>query len=800
MIVSYNWLKELIKVNEDVKSFVDKMTLHLVEVETCTRMVNATNLVCGEVLTCVPHENSDHLHVCKVNIGEKVEQIVCGAPNVAEGEKVIVALPGAKLPGGEIKPCKVRGVESNGMLCSLQELGIEQKYVPAEYQNGIYLLGSDAVCGQSALEYLCMDDDLIELSLTPNRMDLMGMLGVAHDVRALYHLPIEPLNIHFNEIEEKTSDNVSVDLETSNCYSYYARVVKDVKIKESPRWLKARLIASGIRPINNVVDITNYVLQLFSQPLHSFDMDLLGNKIIVRRAKDGEKLVTLDDVERTLNHSDIVISDNIDNNRAVCLAGVMGGKSTEVTESTKNIVLESAVFRPLSVRKTSARLGLRSESSSRYEHGVDLNQSLDAINYACMLLEQLADGKVCQGYVHVGKEHINDRVIKITRQEVENYLGIDIPTDTLEEMCKYLDFGVERDNDTLTVSVPNRRMDISIKPDLIEEFARLHGYENLNETLPYSALKGELTKEQKIRRLINNTFRGLGLSEVVTYSLVSKELSEQFKILYDDSCEPLVLLHPMTDERCILRRTLTPSLIEVIKYNNARKLNDLAIYEVGKTYYTSCETSEENWHCALALQGKQNGGFFMNQEKEVDFYYVKGLLDNLFAKLRLNVKYVKPETVCKELHPGRTANIVLNNEVIGYVGELHPEYTKKADIAPTYVAEFALDKIFTKKDKTITFEPISKVPTVERDLALVMKKTQGMGEVIDQIIRCDKNMIKNVKVFDVYEGEHVADDEKSVAVRITLGSKETLTDEVIASKMKKIINTLAYRFGITLRK
>ena len=800
MIVSYNWLKELIRVNEDVKSFVDKMTLHLVEVETSQRMVSATNLVVGEVLTCVPHENSDHLHVCKVNIGSSVEQIVCGAPNVAEGEKVIVALPGAVLPDGTIKPGKIRGVESNGMLCSLQELGIEQKYVPAIYQNGIYLLGQEATPGMDALEYLCMDDDLLELNLTPNRMDLMGMLGVAHDVRALYHLPLEPLDIHFNETEELTSDELSVELETSNCYSYYARIVKDVTIKESPRWLKARLIASGIRPINNVVDITNYVLQLFSQPLHSFDKDLLGNKIIVRRAKEGETLVTLDDIERKLNHSDIVISDNLDNNRAVCLAGVMGGKSTEVTEGTKNIVLESAVFRPLSVRKTSARLGLRSESSSRFEHGVDLNQSLDAINYACMLLEQLADGKVSKGYVHAGKDHIDDKLIVITRKQVEDYLGIEISTDKLVEMCKYLDFGVTREEDTLKVLVPNRRMDITIKPDLIEEFARLHGYENLNETLPYSALKGEYTKEQKIRRSINSTFRGLGLSEVVTYSLVSKELSEQFKVLYGEECKPLKLLHPMTDERCIMRRSLVPSLVEVIKYNNARKIHDLAIYEIGKTYYTSGETSEENWHCSIAIQGKQNPSFFCNKAQEVDFFYLKGILNNLFTKLGLNIRYTKPTEVCKELHPGRTANILYNNELIGFIGELHPEYIKNASIDPTYVCEFALDKIYQKKDKVISFEPISKVPTVERDLALVMKKEQAMGDVIEQIIRCDKQMIKEVKVFDVYEGSNVAADEKSVAVRITLGSNETLTDEIIASKMKKIINTLAYRFDITLRK
>ena len=421
MIVSYNWLKELVKLNVPAEKLAEEMSLYSIEVESFKKLVEATNLVVGHVIEKKPHENSDHLNVCQVNFGDYNLQIVCGAPNVAEGQKVIVALPGAVLPGGTIKKSAIRGVESNGMICSLQELGLDAKYVPQEYAHGIYVLGSDAVPGTNALEYLCLDDYVIELGLTPNRMDLLSMNGVANDVVAMYNSERLPLEYELHEVEKETKDEVSVTLETRNCYSYYARVIEDVEIKESPNFIKARLIASGIRPINNVVDITNYILMLFGQPLHSFDKDLLGNKIVVRRANEGEKTITLDEVERTLNHSDIVITDG---EKPVCIAGVMGSSNTEVTNNTKNIVLESVVFRPLSIRKTSSRLGLRSEASVRYERGVDLNQTLDALNYACYLLEKYAGGKVLKGYVHEGTEHVDDKEIVLSTKFVNEYLGI----------------------------------------------------------------------------------------------------------------------------------------------------------------------------------------------------------------------------------------------------------------------------------------------------------------------------------------------------------------------------------------
>ena len=526
MKVSYNWLKELVNIDVTPEKLAEEMSLYSIEVEEFGKLLPTTGLVIGEVLEKVKHENSDHLNVCQVNLGNVVSQIVCGAPNVEKGQKVIVALPGTKLPGGEIKVSVIRGVPSNGMICSLQELGLESKYVPEIYAHGIYVLGDDAVPGEAALEYLGLEDYVIELGLTPNRMDLLSMRGVAKDVNAMYNLGLKEEKVELHEISKETSSEIDVEIQTKTCYSYYARVVEDVEIKESPEFIKARLIASGVRPINNVVDITNYVLMLFGQPLHAFDKDQLGNKIVVRRAHNGEETITLDGIKRTLTRNDIVITDNKsegDDTRIVCLAGVMGGSNTEVTNNTTNLVLESAVFRPLSVRRTSSKLGLRSESSVRFERGVDLNQSLEALNYACYLLEKYANGKVLKGYVHRGTEKVEDREIVLTEEYVKGYLGVDISLNKMKEIFEGLSFVAEIKESNILVKVPNRRLDITIKQDLVEELARIYGYDKLEETLPQMSVSGELTHDQKIRRKINHTLRGIGLHEVVTYSLVSDE-------------------------------------------------------------------------------------------------------------------------------------------------------------------------------------------------------------------------------------------------------------------------------------
>ncbi|MBQ8292857.1 MAG: phenylalanine--tRNA ligase subunit beta [Bacilli bacterium] len=798
MKVSYKWLKQLVDLEGiSFDELVRDLSLYSIEVEGTEKVTDASNIIVAYVESIEDHPDSDHLHVCKVNTGSEILQIVCGAPNVDKGQKIMLALPGAVLPGGTIKQAKVRGVESNGMICSLAELGLESKYVPEKYANGIYVLDDDAPLGASALEYLELNDEAIELGLTPNRMDLLSMNGVANDVSAMYSRERIYEYEEANELDKAASEEVSVKLETEDCLSYYAKVIKDVEIKESPNFIKARLIASGIRPINNVVDITNYILVLFGQPLHAFDQDVLGDKIVVRCAKPGEKAITLDEQERTLTENDIVITDG---EKVTCIAGVMGCANSGVSDTTKNIVLESAVFKPLSVRKTSARLGLRSESSVRYERGVDLNQTILAANYACYLLEKYAGGKVLKGSVHEGIVSVPSKKISLTENEVEKYLGVNIKTEEIIEICKKLGFYASGNKDEINIEVPNRRLDITIKQDVIEEIARLHGYDKLNETLPKMDLSGALTPSQKMRRVIGTTLSELGLREVLTYTLVSSKFNEKFNNLYPNTYNEVKLLNPISEERSNVRLGLIPSLLEVVKYNKTRKNNDIHIFELSNRYYFDEDNNPQaEMILGLAMTNVFSSYDHMNKKEVVDFYTIKGIIETLFNRLGIKETYKVLENPCKELHPKRSAGIYVNDELVGFVGEIHPAYANKEDLDETYVCEINVEKLFGIALPEEMFKQISRLPAVERDLALVMNKDQNVGEIIEAIYRTDKTMIKNVTVFDIYTGEKLGDDLKSVAFRITLESDEVLTDEIITGKVNKIIKMAEFRYQAKLR-
>ena len=798
MKVSYKWLKQLVDLEGiSFDELVRDLSLYSIEVEGTEKITDASNIIVAYVESIEDHPDSDHLHVCMVNTGTEVLQIVCGAPNVDKGQKIMLALPGAVLPGGTIKKAKVRGVESNGMICSLAELGLESKYVPEKYAAGIYVLDDDAPLGVNALEYLELNDEAIELGLTPNRMDLLSMNGVANDVSAMYAKERIIEYAEPTEIDKKASEEISVKLETEDCLSYWAKVIKDVEIKESPNFIKARLIASGIRPINNVVDITNYILILFGQPLHAFDQDVLGDKIVVRKAKDGEKTVTLDEQERTLTENDIVITDG---EKITCIAGVMGCAESGVSDTTKNIVLESAVFKPLSVRKTSARLGLRSESSVRYERGVDLNQTILAANYACYLLEKYAGGKVLSGSVHEGIVSVPSKEIVLTEQDIEKYLGVNIPTEEIVDICHKLGFSALVKDEKINILVPNRRLDITIKPDVIEEIARLHGYDQLNETLPKMDLSGALTASQKMRRTIGTLLSEIGLREALTYTLVSSKNNEKFTTIYPSNYEEVKLLNPISEERSTVRLGLVPSLLEVVKYNKTRKNNDVHLFELSNRYYLN-ENKEvaSEMILGIVMSGEYASYEHMNQHEKVDFYTIKGAVEALFNRLGIKETYKVLENPCIELHPKRSAGIYVNDELVGFLGEVHPAYAQKEDLAGTYVCEINVQKLFGVELGEEMFKQISRLPAVERDLALVMNKDQNVGEIIEAIYRTDKQMIKNVTVFDIYTGEKLGEDLKSVAFRITLESDEVLTDEIITGKVNKIIKMAEFRYQAKLR-
>lgn len=792
MRVKLEWLNDLVDLSGlSTKEIVDTLSLYSIEVEGVEKVVSGTNLVVGYVESKVKHPDSDHLSICMVNVGSEVLQIICGAANVDQGQSVIVATNGAILPNGlKIKRTKIRGVESNGMICSLSEIGLEKKFQTEEEQKGIYVFKDEVTIGSDALETLYLDDDVIELGLTPNRGDLLSMFGVALEVSAVFKRPFKPLAYKVIEEIDKTVDAITVINQDNSCIGYYAKVFRDIEIKPSPTWLKSRLIAFGVRPINNVVDITNYILALFGQPLHAFDYQKLGSKILVRKALKSEKIVTLDGVERTLEESDLVITDGIN---PVAIAGVMGGLATEITQDTKNIVLEAAVFDGESIRKTSQRLGLRSDSSIRFEKGVDITRTKLAVDYTSYLLHTYANAKVLKGEVFVGSKDVDVTKIKITEADVEKVLGIYISSEEIKDICHRLKFAV---TDDLEVMIPNRRNDIKIKVDLIEEIARLYGYSHLPATLPLSASAGGLSNKQKNKRLMRNILNGLGLNEIITYSLVSEEDNQIFAYNHEEDSKTVQILMPLTNERKYLRKSLISGLINNAKYCYSRKIKDLATFEVGKVYFQKDSYQEKEM---LSILLSNDFSKQINEVEKVDFGLIKGFLEVLFEKLKLQVTYRPIDKECPELHPKRSASIYLDDKNIGFVGCLHPKFAKDNDLDEIYLAEIKIEEILNYEIPTTKFQEISKVPSVERDIAVVVDKDVLAGDIITTIKNTDKKTLSAIEVFDVYMGNKVQPNQKSIAIKLVFTSFETLTDEQINKKVEKILKVLADEYQATLR-
>ena len=789
MRVSKNWLKEYLNLdNISDEELFNQINSHVCEIESYTKMVNATNLVIGEVLECVMHPDSDHLHVCKVNVGNEVLQIVCGAPNVKAGVKVIVALVGAVLPGDfKIKPSKIRGVESFGMLCSLQELGIEEKYIDDRFKDGIYLFESDVKVGDNPLEVLGFDDTVIDLELTSNRSDLLSIEGVAYDLGATLNQKITEVE---PEIEFKDAKNpVSVSVLTDKCYKYSARYIEGVKIAESPLWLKARLIASGIRPINNVVDVTNYVLMELGQPLHSFDADKLGNNIVVRQALNGEVLKTLDDVERKLDENDIVITNG---KEAICVAGVMGGASTEVDNNTKNIVLEAAYFDPLSVRKTSSKLNLKSESSIRFERKVDYNRVERALDYASQLISDLTGAFVYSEMASCINKEYESQVVNITTEKINSVLGTDLSDEYVSNVFNRLAYTYEKNGQNYTIYLPSRRMDLEPSfQDICEDVARIYGYENIPTTLAKTRDKGALTYTQKRIRTLRHTLCDMGLNETISYSLIAKKDLNLYTLNEEETIEPLM---PLTEDRAVMRQSLLNGVIDAIKYNNARKNSNVNLFEIGNVY----TNDKESLHLAIAMTGLFEKQEWNGFKQAADFYLLKGVLDNALAKLGVSVKY-SANNRFKNFHPGRTASIIFDDKMIGVIGQLHPKFAKENDLGLTVALELDLKPILENVCK-FTYSPINKFPTIERDLAIVVKKDVPSIDVETLIKQTGKKILTKVELFDLYTGENVGADEKSLAFALTFEDPtKTLEAETVDKAIKSILNRLEYVYKARLR-
>ena len=784
MKLSIDFLKDYVDVPVDVNTLGEDMTNVGNEYDSAKPLIEADGLKIGKILECKMHPDSDHLHLCKVDIGNEVLDIVCGAPNAREGIKVIVAVVGAKLPGLTIKKGKIRGAESFGMLCSIQELGLEHKFLKPEDIEGIAELGDDAVLGEDPIKYLGLDDDVIDFELTANRGDLLSILGMAYEISALYDLPMKEMNLSYDESLEDFANKFKLNVETDNCSLFYAKKVENIVIKESPTWLKNRLIASGIRPINNVVDISNYVMLEVGQPLHFYDADRLGNTLTVRMANDGEKLTTLDEQERILSKNDIVIADS---QKAIGLAGVMGGLSTEVEDDTKNIVIESAIFDSVKVRLTSKKI-LRSEASNRFEKGLDPKRTLMAMQRSCHLLQKYADATIVGGMCEYNKANSDDRVIEVTFEKIRNVLGIEIPNDAILDILRRLRLEAKVDGEKLIVNIPSRRWDIQIKEDLIHDIGRFYGMDNIKgKKMILPVIPGHY---DKFKRAARNKMVELGLNETLSYALIP---DSEVKKYSSDEFEVVKILDPMTEERNALRYSLIPSLKMVYDYNRARNEKDISLFEIGKSFFKKDGKFGEHLSLAALMTGVYTVGL---EKKTVDFYVMKGVMEELLEYLGFEGRYsLAIEDLPKELHPGQSATIMVDGEKVGVIGKIHPTISKEN----IYVMEINLEMLSNAKRDGMRYKEISKFPNVVKDVAFVMDN-EITSEQIEKVIRkVGGKRLVSVEVFDVYTGVNLGN-KKSIAYTLTFNDKEkTLSDDEVTAVFNKIIDKVTAECNVTLR-
>lgn len=782
MLISNEWLKEYVTIDDSVSNLAERITRTGIEVDDLIDYTkDIKNLVVGFVKSKEKHPDADKLNVCQVDIGEdEPVQIVCGAPNVDAGQYVIVAKVGGRLPGGiKIKRAKLRGERSEGMICSLQEIGISSNYIPKSFESGIYVFSEAQVPGTDALQALYLDDQVMEFDLTPNRADALSMIGTAYEVAALYNTKMTKPETTSNELDLSANDELTVTIENEDKVPYYsARVVHDVTIEPSPIWMQARLIKAGIRPINNVVDISNYVLLEYGQPLHMFDQDAIGSQqIVVRQANEGEKMTTLDDTERELLTSDIVITNG---QTPIALAGVMGGDFSEVKEQTSNIVIEGAIFDPVSIRHTSRRLNLRSESSSRFEKGIATEFVDEAVDRACYLLQTYANGKVLKDRVSSGELGAFITPIDITADKINRTIGFDLSQNDIVTIFNQLGFDTEINDDVITVLVPSRRKDITIKEDLIEEVARIYGYDDIPSTLPVfdKVTSGQLTDRQYKTRMVKEVLEGAGLDQAITYSLVSKEDATAFSMQQRQTID---LLMPMSEAHASLRQSLLPHLIEAASYNVARKNKDVKLFEIGNVFFANGEGELPDQ--VEYLSGILTGDYVVNQwqgkKETVDFYLAKGVVDRVSEKLNLEFSYRRADI--DGLHPGRTAEILLENKVVGFIGELHPILAADNDLKRTYVFELNFDALMAVSVGYINYQPIPRFPGMSRDIALEVDQNIPAADLLSTIHAHGGNILKDTLVFDVYQGEHLEKGKKSIAIRLNyLDTEETLTDERVS--------------------
>ncbi len=800
MKVSIKWLRQYVDLHDlTPEEIANKLTFAGIEVEEIYSLAEADGLVIGQILTCDNHPDSDHLHVLKVDLGPRygIKQIVCGAPNARVGLKVIVAMVGAHLPLLTIKPSTIRGVASEGMCCSLSELGVDKKYLTDYQLAGIEELDNDALVGnEEVLEYLGLDDTILDLKLLANRSDCNAMINVAKEVAALFNrqltLPSE------EELFKEEVSNFVVNSYTKKCPQFSIKVIKGIKVKESPNWLKQTLMSMGVRSINNIVDIGNYIMLLTGQPLHMYDLDLLNsNNLSVHDDYEGS-FVALDDKEYELHQGDIVI---LNENKVMCLAGVMGAKACAVSEKTTAIAIEAANFDGASVRRTSIRLNLASESSNRFVKGINPYQYNMVLSLAAKMICDLCEAQVVYQTVTFDEVNHQPLVINSSFNKINNRLGTSFSDQEIKDVLSSV--GIKIDDggeDEFKATIPPHRIDITCDADLSEEVIRIYGFEHVKSELPIvKASLGGLNEKQSKKRKIRHFLIDNGLDEILTYTLVSHNDNQLFNYYYES--DPYKLLHPMTDDHSEVRKSLLPSLLKTLQYNVARQAKRLALFEMSSMYVPN----EEHSHLAIGLYGSDS---YQGELQTVayDFYHLKGIIEGILSLLGIeNSRYSIVRTEDRmhhEFHPGRSAMVVINRDVVAVFGEVHPTLKKKYDLdkEPCLIGEILLDKLLEIKTGKKKMQAPNKYPFVERDLALIVKKDIPVVEIVKIIKKNGKSLVKNVTVFDVYEGEHIDFNHKSVAVKITYQNDEhTLEEKEITKAEDEIKSALFKALGIVLR-
>ncbi len=787
-----SWLNDYLTLeNTGVKEYCDAMTLSGSKVEGWSvEGSEVENVVFGKILTKVRHTNSDHMWITTVDVGGETVQIVTGAQNIEVGQTVPVALAGAKLPGGiTIKPGKLRGEASNGMLCSHQELGFEDGVIPGSDPNGILIFQRDYPLGADVMEALGEKETVVEFEITPNRPDCLSVVGLARETAATFGVPFSIPPIEVKELAGGDINSIAkVTVEAPDlCPRYACRLVKNIKIAPSPEWMQKRLRAAGVRPISNIVDITNYVMLEYGQPMHAFDLDFLeGSEIVVRRAKNGEEIVTLDGQPHDLDDSMLMICDG---KKPVCVAGVMGGANSEIQDTTKAVLFECANFLRGSVRRTARKLGLRTESSSRYEKGLDPNMVITALNRACQLVEELGAGEVVHGMIDVDNSDHTPTVIPFRPDRIRAFIGADIDDGFMVSALRSLEIGV--DTDKMEVLAPSFRMDIECEADVAEEVARLYGYDKIpSAPLGGAGVMGGLNREQRLTAKIKGSLVGQGYYEIQTYSFTSPKTLDMINA-GEELRRTVNILNPLGEDASIMRTTAVTGMLEVLARNYNHKNKNARLFETATVYIPKSlpvtELPEEKKVLTLGAYGS------------ADFFDLKGAAEELLDSLGIEGVSFAAAAPNPIYHPGKSAEIYINKKKVGIIGEVHPDVAENYGLDEAYLGELDMAALLSNAGGDVRYKPLSRFPAVSRDIAMLVDDAVTVADIEAVIRKAGGSLLEELELFDVYKGSQIPEGKKSVAMSAVYRGEKTLTDDEINKIMNKTVRSLEHVLGATLR-